>query len=660
MMNLFRRYQKVFLGIIMFFIIISFVFFGTYDAILGNRGTQIPDFVIGKAIDGSPVKNHKIQNLVAMLDTDAQDVMIIEERARLNLLNDGVIRYDILSSEIGKELYNAYAVFFKDELAAKLVRYRTYKPYVHLSGAMGLESLWKQFYPKLAEDFERFQGVGGELSKESFEMLADLYVDQANVPPRVARQFFQYNQQQYSMQQDPYLANGDLSLFYAKSASDWFGVRFVEMVAQFIHNVAIYAGRQGYSVTSREAKASLMQIGMENLRRIERDRSISGEEFSKFFQNQLASLGLQEKEAVEAWREVLLFRKLVADVENSLMVDAPFYKEMQKEAANGVHVELYRLPKAYRGLSSEDLYKLETYLKNVDGTVEEVAKRSPELVVKKFKVKVQHLEKKDVPSEIGLKRTWAWEMEDRNWDLLSDSFPEVAKCKARDSEARFAHLNGLTPNKRSEIDHFARLRIIDETPEFIHEKLEGVSPELMVLKLTQGGEILPGINNLDKFTQLLEKEVSFIYTENRENYYRFEVVERQGLEVLSFQEAKAHLEKGKVSAVTRLHAMVLDAKAGIKNCVVKEELRLTGSEPHELFDKNVFEQEEGYVSEVLQGEEGEGSYFYRVGKHFVDQEAIASRMQEARHKLGREASSLLMKRLMGEITIHGPPATSGN
>lgn len=664
MMNLFRKYQKTFLGILTVFIIASFVFFGTYDAIVGRGGAaSVPDVAIGKAVDGSVMKQREIQNLISMLETDAQDVMIIEGKATINLLNDGVVRSDILSSEIGRLLVGTYYEELKGDLEGKWERYKTFKPYRHPSQSIGLEALWKQFVPQLARDFEKFKSMTGGFSVEGFDALSKLYIDQAGFPPRLARQFLAYHQQQYGMGEDAHLMNGDLSLFYAKTLSDWFGSRFTEVVAGFIHNAAAYAKSKGYSVSFEEAKASLMQIGMENIQRIERDKEITGEDFSKFYQHQIAGLGMSEKEAVQAWQKVLLFRRLVIDVEKGIVVDAPFFKEMQKDAAKGVHVELYRLPKEYRGLNDEDLRKLEKYLAVTESsTPEEVIKKASQLVVKKFKVKVAHLEKKNLPTEVSLKRTWAWEIEDRNWKTLMDSFPEVAKCKATDREVRFSYLSGLSDKSRAEIDQFARMRIIDETPEFIYERLDSVEAEAKVMKI--GQENLPGVKDNEKLTRMLEKEPTFVYTDDHENYYRFEVVERMGLEVLSFAEAKGVIEKADASAMKRLVSLMEKAKKGEKTFVEREELKLTGDKTHALFDDSIFGKDEGYVSQVEKGKEG--PFFYRVGKHFVHEEAISTAMQEAREQLGREASGKLIKALVleikekGAIHFNGPEATSSN
>lgn len=716
MLNLLRRYQKFIYAFVTAIIVITFTFFGTYSALMQKSGK--PDRVIGKGINGSATMKNEIDSLIAMINTDAQDLMVFENKGMPNLLNDGVVRKYLIQSGFLKDIFDAYSEDLRDELQERVIRFSKFRPYVHPDRVISVEKVLQQFMPAYAADYERFKNATKGVVKEVVDgelvsLLGDLYKNQGMFPPGVLRQILMFQQNQFAkkVRPDPNLNEGDLSFFYAKSLTDWFGPKFVHLFATLIHNGALYAKAQGYQVSKEEAKSSLMQTGMENLQMMEREKRISNEEFHTFFQKQIRYLGISEIEAVAAWQKVLLFKKMIKDVEEGVIVDSKLYKEFHEFASNGVKVDLYRLPKSLQLKTQEDLEKLDTYLNFVTRktdeampteflSAKEVMRHAPELVRKRFMVKVASVTCKEIEDEVSLKTTWNWEIEDKNWETLAEKFILLGKSQQTEREKRFSYLETLDQKMRADIDNYARMRMVKENPEWIKEKLATKSASLKELKITLVGEeeILPGIKDRARLLALLEtaplqadvigdqgREELYCYSEDGNTFYRIQICDASpDYEVLSFEDAKGSkamrqlVERGKPAKVEQdrrvfymqemKKKVVMDqdviAESRIKGVqgenlelldkledqwkIEKETLSITRKMSHPLFGDELFQEGQSEWSQVLLDKDN-NPYFYHISGRFVDLEPVAKAMQEGRKLLGKEALKGLMTQLLAEM-----------
>jgi len=712
MLNILRKYQKFIFAIITVVIVISFSFFGTYGSITAE--TQVPDKEIGKAIDGSIVMKNEINHLVAILNTDSQDMMVLEGKGGANLLNDGVVRQKIIQNGLIRKIFEAYSEEIKVDLEGKFARFKKFKPYVHPDKIFGVESALKQFMPSFAADFENFKKSGDVLNGEVIELLGKLYVNQAAFPPKMMRQILLFQQNQYNqfVRPDPNLMGSDLSLFYAKTLTDWFGSRFVNLMAQFIHNAAVYANNKGYKVTKGEAKSSLMQIGMDNLKQIEKDREITAQEFNQFFQGQLRAMGMTETDAISAWQKVLLFKKLFGDVEEGIIVDSKLYTKFHEYASQGASVDLYRLPKNLNIQSQNDLDKLEVYLEAVAEktdealptkflTPQEVMKTTPQLLWKRFLISAAKVSRKEIESEVGLRITWNWEIEDRNWKRLVEKFPVIAKSNLSEREKRFAYLESLDQKVRNEIDKFARERMVIENPEWIKEKLAKAESKKQEVRILFEGdkEILPGIKDRKRILSLLEKgpltsqevtddsvrEELYCYSEDGDIFYRIRIYDRtNNFEILSFKQANElkildqlledreiknpnkdrlvlYMQKMKQKILLGEDVLLESKIKGVQDetlenldpleeqwKIEKETLKITRKMDHPLFSEELFQEKIGQWSKVAIDKRA-NPYFYHINDKFVDTDQIANAMKEGRKLLGTEAVKELLAQILDEM-----------
>ena len=559
-----RKYQKGIYIVVTVVVIVSFSFFGTYST-FSEAETVESNRVIGKSIDGNQVMEKEVKSLMRFIEADMLENSISGRMG--NLFNDGVIRNDVLKSGLGLQLMKAYKEELEGELTERLAKFRKFRPYVHPNGVFSMEGSWKMFMPKFYQDFQQFNEHSSNLSDESMAALVALYLDQSELSPELMRRFLLYQEKQFGAQvrHDNYLDNGDLSLFYAKSLQDWFGKRFVELVTHFIYNSALYAFENGYQVSLQEARASLMQVGVKNIAKMDQNKQVTPEELTRSFHRQLKALGIHEKDAVGAWQKVLLFRRMYEDVGGSMHLDLATLNEGIESGAEKSIIQVYELPSELKVYNVRDALKIEEYLRSIsveneEGelpkeylTLERMKNTSPDLITKRFLLEVHSVTKNDVVSEIGLKSTWDWELEDANWNLLVKKFPTLGKCNSTDHELRYAYLQTLDEKIVREIDQYAREQIVQKNPSLIRKSLSKSKAEEKTLYISSSLEtdLLPGVLNKKRFLSLLESvpigqceenckiaEALSCFSEDDSHFYSIRVLDRSSdWEIMLLKEA---------------------------------------------------------------------------------------------------------------------------
>ncbi len=694
MLGLLRKYQKGIFSVVAFMVIVSFLFFGTYSAIQTDAVRE-EDAIIGKVLGGSELHSRDVNRLVKFLGTDFHDVMAGNGSA--NLLNDGFIRTDIVGSGLGLLIFEGYREEIWGELESKVVKFKQFKPYIHPSKFVSFEAMLGQFAPNYAENLMGFRLAREE--REVFDKLSKLYVDQTVFPAEMMRKMMLYVEHQYANMAagDPQLKHVDLSLFYAKGVSDWFGGKFLERVAHFVINGAAYAKKQGYKVTLEEAKSLLIQNGAKHLKELASGQAITQEEVMKFYKNQLRALGMEERDALATYSNILLVRKMLNEVGNSIFVDSQLYKQFAEYASKGAKVEVYQLPNSLQLKGEDAAKKLGIYLSRVSkggdvsklssdfASINEIKSRAPELVEKRFLVQLASVKKGEIAKEIGIRRTWEWQLDENHWSQLRETFSELAKCTDLDSEGRFTFMESLDIAVREKIDQFSRLKILEEDGALVSEKLSNLPVQKRVLSITLGGaeEILPGISDQKPLLELLESSSDKLlcYTQNGEDFYRIEVLDGGALwEVLTFEEAMQRgildtmdvkknvgedvlvsymkkmsqlLKEGDESVVSNsreaLSRESLEPKSLLEKqwLLKKEELRVTRKMAHPLFNEALFSMEAGQWSDVVQADGA--PMFYKVVETFVDTSEVSKKMEEGRALLGKEAKEGVVKEILTEM-----------
>lgn len=555
MLQWMSRYQKVIFPVVTVIVIGSFVFFGTHSA-MRDQGRSL-DRKLGTAIDGTMMYQKEIDMISRFIETDVADKDLAERRYFANRLNDGFIRNDMLKSGIGPILYGHYVELLRGEVEPKRTQYIRYRPYQHpIFPTVSVQALWNQSMPKLASDFEAFKSHAKVLDRQFFESLADLYLDQTHLTPSRVRQLIQNKELIASRgtHRDPSLETTDLAIFGARKYSEWFGRHALELTAQFIHNAAIYAKVQGYSVSASEAKASLLSNAMRALKGEMLDRQPTIDDAEQLMSSTLHILGLSESDAIRIWQKILLTRRMFDDVGEGVLLDTLMYEEFNNQAMKEYDVTTYSLPSTMKWEGVDDMLEHEIYLSIVGKersspldlpfsyyTPEELLETNPSLVQRRYALEVRCATQNSIIRNLSLKKRSAWQVEDGNWKELASTFPFMEKYRDARGGAREDALTSLTKQQRAELDLFAAKELLKKHPEWLKDGLNQVKAEKREVVLTFGGRVkgFSAMTDGKALMALLDQEQeSVVISAENNDLYELRVLERSDLEIVPFKEAQ--------------------------------------------------------------------------------------------------------------------------
>lgn len=573
MLEFFRKYQRYFFIIIAVVIVISFSFFGTHQAMTSPG--EIQDYIIGSAIDGSEVRKKEIDEIYRFLWSDRIDTQLIEKRIMPNYFNNGVIRKDFLFSGIGVMLVEHYFEEVYDHFKNRVDRHKQFRPYRHPTAPfISVEMLWEQVLPAQKMNLDKFLHEDLPYNSELFSLLVDLYLGEAAFPPNILREYLMLQQKQYDwVQPDIALPRTNLNLFQCFSIEDWFGQKFLQLVSQFVHNAAILAKQKGYYVSKEEARVDLFRNGYEALQVQKQSQDIDQNELASLWKQQLSHLGMDEKAAITVWQKVMLMRRLFEDHGQAVLLDSHQHQMFHSYASKTALVDHYQLPSTLQLQSFDKLLNLVYYCDAVSAqkrkqgelpekfaTIALVKEKHPELVQQRFLVEVAEVKKEDIAQNVSLKEMWEWQLTPDNFANLQKEFPELSMSKATDAEGFFAALERLTPSIHQKLDHFSRMQILDNHPNWIMSALDEKPLVKKEISIAPNGmqTALLGLENARDLMKLLQKAALKetiesdqdalqartdleLFTENRETYYRFHVLDKdKQMHILTFAEANEY------------------------------------------------------------------------------------------------------------------------
>ena len=569
MLQFFRKYQTYFFAVITVVIIISFSFFGTYNTLPAN---SIHEQVAFTATDGTEVKRMELDELVLFIGTDNEDKRLFGGMWGPNFLNDGVIKNDFLETGLAQILMNAYPNQVERDLQARLEKEKRYTLYRHpYAKFLTAEAAWAYFAPNMKSNYDTLRNAEKATNSDAINARIALYLEEKKFSAPLLKQVLRYQQKQYNwLTPDPTLDRLDLSLFGYHTLDDWFGPRTLRIIAEFIINASKIAEQKGYKVSKAEALSELMRNAQSSYQQNIQNPHLGVTNPTEYFNEQLRRLGMDQTKAVHVWQQVLLFRRLFQDVGNAALVDPLLLNHFNAYAKETVSGDLYRLPPEMRFADYRTLQKFEAYLNAVSKSsgnekdllalptnflsVAEVKKKHPELTQKRYLVQLSQIKKQNLDNRVGIKEMWNWEVEDHNWALLKNQFPDLGIKDGQTREQRFSALDNLDDNTRSRVDAYARKAIVDAHPEWIKQALDQIDPKQVVLGLSPSGRrSIFGTDNNQELIQLLDEAPLAVsspsdgsenahklaqYTTDNDTYYRIAVDKRApDEEVLTFAEA---------------------------------------------------------------------------------------------------------------------------
>lgn len=552
MLEFFRKYQRYFFVFISIVIISSFSFFGTFSTF--SQEAKQEDRVVARSVDGSPLMLSEVRALSRFIETDREDPS--GHGFLPNLCNDGVVRYDLLRTGLADLLAASYFDAMKGEFVTRLDRVKRYRSYVHPQIPMlSAEAVWDRFFPAMGKELSVLKNQE-EATHSTFSHLSKLYQQQSYLTPETLRTLLVYQHQHLGLRVDPRLQNEDLSLFGFHSLSDWFGRPFLTLASQFILNAAAVAEQKGYQVTLEEAKGDLLVQFHRSLQKMKSDSS----EQSLTFSGHLRNLGFDEKSAAEVWRKVLLFRRYFQGVGQTAFVDRLPFKDFALYAREVANLAVYEWPQALRLRNLDDLLEFQLYLSAVAPkpenpldlpslfySTEVVESDFPELVQSTYRVKCKEVSISQVALRAPVKEVWEWELDEKNWDALKGAFSFLPQSCSR--EERFQSLEKLSPQERSRVDSYARLRVLERHPEWVEEATLAADIREQTISISKASSSLSRIDKPWRLCSLLDraargeeeaKRELFAYSDDDKTLYRFEEIEKlKDPHILTFRDAKS-------------------------------------------------------------------------------------------------------------------------
>lgn len=574
MLELFRRYQRFLYIVITIVIVISFSFFGTYNSL---SNSPFREQIAFKAVDGTVVTRHELDEMAAFIGTDASDKVLFGGMWGPNFLNDGVISKNFLETGLGIMLANSYPQDIQPDLLARLEKEKRYSLYTHpQAGFIGTEAAWNYFSPGMTANYNAVRTAQDPSSPQAIQARVNLFLMEKKFPQSILHQVLRYQEKQYNwVTPDRNLDRVDLSLFGYHTLEDWFGPRFVRLTSEFIINAAKIAEQKGYQVTKADALAALIRNAETSFQQNAGSPNLGVATSHEYLNEQLRRLGMDQNGAANVWRQVMLFRLLFQDMGSSVFVDPYTFSKIDAYALDSVEGEIYRLPKELRLTDFKSLQKFETYLDAVSKRSEtdkaklalptafltsaQVAQNTPELVQKRYTLEIGQVNKKNLEGNVVVKDSWNWEVSDKGWEQLKKQFPELGVKNGATREERFASLDSLDNKTRSLVDAYARTAVVDEHPEWLVKALADSQPMQVTVGLHENGNnpLFVGLKNGKALMQLLDaaplamqasgeikpaaKEAAdklAHYTADQMIYYNIKVIDRASKpEILTFADA---------------------------------------------------------------------------------------------------------------------------
>lgn len=467
MLELFRKYQRILFIFVTVVIIVTFSLFGSYKT-LGQTGKR-KEIVVGRAIDGSDLKYFDIKQLGAILGAESAAA--------------GVIGQDLLKTGVAERLAVSFSDRLQPDWQARLDRLKRWRFYVHPSAPfLNAEQIWNQLAPGAVDELHLLQQME-EAGPDFFVAWSRLFSLQERCPSELIRRILLYHQNQYHIPNDPRILSDDFSLCGFRSAQEWFGANFIDLISQLIINGAIGAESKGFIATPAEAEADLV-------------RRFSSKNAN--LDMVLRTIGVRKTEAVRLWQRTLLFLRYFQTVGRSVLVDDLPYRQMAQYAGESAVIDVFQLPAELQLHCLDDFLSFEIYARlacapfepgSLPSTLlsaEAVAKNAPELVYDSFQINAARIDLSAIQSHVPLKDVWDWQIQPDHWESLQSAFPEMIQTPGK---TPFQVLEKLDPDLRSRIDGWARRMIVESHPEWVEQEWTAAESKPCDVAFFENGDI---------------------------------------------------------------------------------------------------------------------------------------------------------------------------
>lgn len=561
MLPFFRKYQRIVFLFTTVIVVASFVFFGTLNS-MGDSSQEKEEHLV-RAVDGSSISLQQVERMVRFLSSSQLDLGN-DRISSVNLLNDGVLEKDFLESNLGVMLAEKIFPVIEKDLYAVLAKIIEFHPYRHPNAPfISAESMWSQFSPGITQVASQLSRNATSVNVRTFDLIVKAYLKQQKLPITLIRNVLSHQESQASqIEKDPALPYADVSLFGLHSSKAWFGETYLRAVSEVILNASAKAKKQGFSIPTQTVRQDLIT-------QVEQAAYLLSKEINpktdlyQIFLAQVRNMGMNERECIDLWRDITLFRQLCKESSNSLSVDPsqnPIFETALREQAV---IEKFSLPSHLEIRDFSSLMKLQIYIDAISSpkgrvkdflmafpteylSIADIEKKAPDLVQREYELEYAELDLKKAAIQIGLKETWKFQTEEAGWSFLIKKFPVLSTFQANTKEEKWQALEKLDQKTRQEADKLSRERILALNPERVKALLNAEEKESRIISVSHSGLELPfkNMKDLSAFVTMLEdpslgvqEKLSF-YTQDQQHYYTIRVVRRSPTKkVQTFAEA---------------------------------------------------------------------------------------------------------------------------
>ncbi|WP_157952500.1 hypothetical protein [Candidatus Similichlamydia epinepheli] len=483
-------------------------------------------------------------------------------------LNDRVISKDFFIPGIADSLFKMDKKTIYEEMTGNLEKEKRWRPYKNpVFNDISLEGIWKSSSPNLSDSLDRFRVVSSSIedlstpSEEFFRCKSNLYIAQSMFTDEDFRSLLR-SQIKYETDAEAlmtHLNEHNLHFFGYITTEEWFGKKFVDLVARCLLRGAEAARNQGLEVSLEESKADLWARASQMADRFtDEERKV---EAKGIFQSFSTFSGLSHAKLIELWREVLLFRKLTTQYTSSLVLDNTIFQQIGKFATEGNRVVRYAIEPGIFLRATDQQFLFNLYCSKIDPdwfhhdslpkqflSVEDVKKSYPELIGFRCKGKHRILRQDALTQVSPLKELWTWQVSDDHWDFVLEKEPKLHKVYG----SRLDRLFALDERDKIQLDLLCLAEMVREDPDMVRQFLKDCDddqsrdlqlglfhPEspFSFLEIESRKEFFALIDRALQGDEEARERLQF-FTPDGVNFIRFDPEERGSDYILTFTQAR--------------------------------------------------------------------------------------------------------------------------
>ncbi len=522
MLHLFRKYQKFIFIIVAFVVIVTFVFFGTYQAFIpSNEEKEIEDPVSYTTATGRVVGCRELAMLATFLAKEGPGSGALPS----NLFSHQWVSRYFLTPSVASQWVDLSTSSVQEKWAREL----SYVPYQHPARAdLSLVTFWSFLAPELPMRLKELQTASS--IEETLETRLELYRLQEQAPPKLLANVLRYRAQEAGCEIDPRLSRGDLALFGYQDLIDWLGQESMEKLARIV--IRGMEEAQDYPFSLTEARQELLARAHTWAEQIQNQRGIPVTS-EAVFQAFLRQEGYTESTFVNVYRDLRRFEESMEDLSESLVLESLPFEQAYGEANQWVTVDVTHMPPALCLQSLEEGAEFEAYLaaltSSEEGRLPEHPTPTSWVEGTWYQGYVATTSLEDLLSHVTLRQLWEWE--ELHMDQLLVAFPALQE----------SGLDGLDSNTRADLDQMVRRQIVQEHPEWVDESLKQADMEPFGLFMNGKERIVsyPGITSILSLQQQLDQQDEILgYTQDKNHFFRWLVSYREPNHILTFEEAR--------------------------------------------------------------------------------------------------------------------------